>query len=70
MINITNVKEKMKWIRDEDNIFKKITQPRKSLMDYSNELTKEAISMDKEMWKEFNYRRPVDLENFQGDSAN
>ena len=43
MINITNVRQKMKWIKDDANIFKKVTQPNKSLLDYSNELTKQAL---------------------------
>lgn len=59
-IELTNLKQRMRWIKDDGNVFKRVGLPRKSLLEYSNQLTKETFTVDKEMFKQLE-RRPINL---------
>lgn len=47
MIELMNVNTKMQLIRDEDNVFKKITKSKLTIVEYSNQLFKETLESQK-----------------------
>lgn len=61
LIQFTNVKDKMKWTRDNENVFKKVSLPRKSLFEYSNQLFREAKGIEKDLLTQSSERKHFKL---------